>query len=511
MEFVSKRGGVLAAVLAMGVSAVLVWFGYGLEPYWPLLWLAVPPVLFIALRGSALQAGLAVGLPWLIGSFSLWGYLHRLALPPIVFIGIFGTFAAVMAFAGILFRALVRGGAIWSGLLAFPATVVTAEYVRNLTTPHGTAGSLAYSQLDFLPFLQLASITGPWGMTFFLMLFPAALAIAFHLRRTAPKQAFRVLAAALGAVAVVLLFGVLRLATSDAGQQVRVGLIASDEAGNADVAGPGAATGKLFAEYATEARQLAERGARIVVLPEKLGVVLQDAAGGGGNQLLQQVADETGAVIVAGEVYVDGGASYNQARVFRPGKSALRYDKHHLLPPFESPLTPGTTELTFADAVGTYGVEICKDMDFTPLSRDYGRAHIGLMLAPAWDFNMDRFWHGHIAIMRAVEDGFSLVRAAKNGYLTVVDSRGRVLAESRSDALLPFTTLLASVPAGHSGTLYILLGDWFAWLACVGFLACLARALSLGVAGRSTRSVSSDQLLAQQSGLPKDKSIPVHR
>jgi apolipoprotein N-acyltransferase len=487
MEFASKRGAVVAAILAVGLSAVLVWFGNNLEPFWPLLWLAPLPVFVIALRGSALQAGLAAGLPWLIGSFSLWGYLHRLGLPPIVFIGIFGSFAAVMAFAGILFRALVRGGAIWSGLLAFPATVVTTEYVRNLTTPHGTAGSLAYSQLDFLPFLQLASITGPWGMTFLLMLFPAALAIAFHLRSTAPKQAFRVFAAALGAVAVVLLFGVLRLAVSDAGQQVRVGLIASDEAENADVAGPGAETGRLFAQYAAEARQLAGRGARIVVLPEKLGVVLKGAPDGGGNQLMQQVADETGAVIVAGEVYVDGGSHYNQARVFRPGKSALSYDKHHLLPPFENPLTPGTAELTFVDSVGTYGVEICKDMDFTPLSRDYGRAHTGLMLAPAWDFKMDRTWHGHIAIMRAVEDGFSLVRAAKNGYLTVADSRGRLLAESRSDAQLPFTTLLASVPAVHSGTLYVLLGDWFAWLACVVFVACLSRALLLGIRARLAR------------------------
>jgi apolipoprotein N-acyltransferase len=113
---------------------------------------------------------------------------------------------------------------------------------------------------------------------------------------------------------------------------------------------------------------------------------------------------------------------------------------------------------------------------------------------------MDRTWHGHIAIMRAVEDGFSLVRAAKNGYLTVADSRGRVLAESRSDAKLPFTTLLASVPARHSDTLYILLGDWFAWLACVVFLACLARALLLGVSGWSAHSVPSDQSVVQQSG-----------
>jgi apolipoprotein N-acyltransferase len=64
-----------------------------------------------------------------------------------------------------------------------------------------------------------------------------------------------------------------------------------------------------------------------------------------------------------------------------------------------------------------------------------------------------------------VEDGFSIVRTAKDGYLTVSDNRGRVVAETRSDAA-PFATLLASVPSVHSATVYLLLGDWFGWLAC---------------------------------------------
>lgn len=151
--------------------------------------------------------------------------------------------------------------------------------------------------------------------------------------------------------------------------------------------------------------------------------------------------------------------------MYRPGQPLLTYAKHHLLPPFENKFRPGTSRTTWPASTGTWGVAICKDMDFTQLSRHYGQDGAGLMLVPAWDFNIDRAWHGHIAIMRAVEDGFSLVRAAKNGYLTVTDNRGRVLAERRSDAAMPFVTLTASVPGGHSPTLFILLGDWFAWVA----------------------------------------------
>jgi apolipoprotein N-acyltransferase len=69
-----------------------------------------------------------------------------------------------------------------------------------------------------------------------------------------------------------------------------------------------------------------------------------------------------------------------------------------------------------------------------------------------------------MSIMRGVEDGFSIARAAKQGYLTVSDDRGRILAETQSDSA-PFATLVADVPVVHDTTVYLLLGDWFAWLA----------------------------------------------
>ena len=110
--------------------------------------------------------------------------------------------------------------------------------MRNVTSPHGSAGSLAYSQLKFLPFLQLASITGPWGMTFVLLLFPAAIAIALHIRQHSWKRALQVAGAGVGVVAAVLLFGALRLSLPQM-QMVKVGLITSDEKLNDRVTDPG--------------------------------------------------------------------------------------------------------------------------------------------------------------------------------------------------------------------------------------------------------------------------------
>ena len=80
----------------------------------------------------------------------------------------------------------------------------------------------------------------------------------------------------------------------------------------------------------------------------------------------------------------------------------------------------------------------------------------------------------HIAVMRAVEDGFSLARTAKHSTMLVTDDRGRVIAETSSDAA-PFATLLAEVPAGHNETLLQMWGDWFAWVAMVLCAWVLAR------------------------------------
>jgi len=457
-----------AALAAFVLTSVLFWFGNDLDPWWPLLWFAPLPVLLFALRSSWWGAALLAGLSVLAGSLSMWHYFRVLHAPFWVWAAVYSIAALVFVAAVLLFRALLRRGAFWSALLAFPAAWVTYEYARNLLTPHGTAGSFAYSQLDFLPFLQLASITGPWGMSFLLFLFPAALAVGVHLHPTAPKQAWRVVGAGLGVLVLVLIFGAVRLALpAPPGQEVTVGLLSSDEAANGGVV-EGVEAERLFRDYAREAEKLAARGAQVIVLPEKLAAIV-DPDTKSSDAIFQSLADKIKATIVVGVVYVALPTKYNEARVYAPGAPMLRYDKHHMLPPFESNLQPGTTLTLMPGRSQTWGVAICKDMDFTQLSREYGEAGAGLMLAPAWDFNVDRGWHGHIAVMRGVESGFSVVRAARNGYLTVSDNRGKILAETRSDSA-PFAALMAQAPAIHDRTLYVLFGDWFAWLS-IGILA----------------------------------------
>jgi apolipoprotein N-acyltransferase len=148
-----------------------------------------------------------------------------------------------------------------------------------------------------------------------------------------------------------------------------------------------------------------------------------------------------------GMAHISPAAKHNEACIYTPHSAVRSYDKEHLLPPFEtSRFIPGTVRTFFpapGEAAGQeWGVAICKDLDFTNPALSYGRTRVGLLLAPAWDFRVDR--------------------SARGGLLTVADNRGRILAEVPSNAA-PFATLLASVAAGHSQTLFLLLGDWFGW------------------------------------------------
>lgn len=479
MAFGNKYERIGFALLAVVAAALSIWFGSGLFPMWPLLWFAPLPVLLFAARSSWWAAALTAFLAWAIGSLNLWHYFtEALHVPLLGRIVIVAAPALVFALAVLLYRALLRRGACWSALLAFPAAWVSFEYIFNLTSPHGTALSLSYSQLKFLPMLQLASITGPWGISFLLLTFSSAFAIGIHLRATAPKQAMRIVSATLGVIALVLVFGAVRLAVPPpAGQDVRVGLIASDMPINQGVAAPGGDAEKRFHDYAAEIAKLAARGAKVIVIPENLGAIV-DPNTVATDAIFQSLADKAGITIVVGVNHKTAQGSYNESRVYAPGASVLSYAKHHLLPPFESRFTPGTTITTMHEPKGTWGVAICKDMDFTQLSRQYGQAGAGLMLVPAWDFVLDWIEHGHMAIMRGVESGFGIARAARGGSLMVTDNRGHILGETKSDSA-PFATLLVDVPAIHDNTLYQLLGDWFAWLMLAALAFTLVQLVGL--------------------------------
>ncbi len=464
------------ASIATLLSAAGFYFATGLYPVWVLMWLAALPLLLIAPKLSWQMAFLTALLARALGGLSQWGYHQMLHLPLwLCLIALLGP-ALVFAQGIVWFRSFFQRGQLWRATLALPCLFIAYEYLHGF--PFGTFEDTAYSQMNNLPVLQLGSLTGLWGIGFAVLLFAPALAVLLLSSGSKRRSIAIAFAAFYGCV---FAYGTWHLhATPPAADSVRVGLAASDLPENLYQLGPGEEQRKmqLLRDYADQVRLLAAQGAKVVVLPE-MTIFVSDSLSPQVDQLFEETARAAKAQVLLGVLHGTSAGTFNEARLYSDaGDLQTVYRKHHLVPGFEGNTAPGTDISVLPRSSGKIGVAICRDMDYPELSRRYGKENVGLLLVPAWDFDVDRWSHGRMALMRAVEDGFSIVRSVKLGILTVSDDRGRVLAERATTPSVSFTTLLATVPLRHNATLYQKWGDWFAWIN-------LATLLALAFVGRT--------------------------
>jgi apolipoprotein N-acyltransferase len=483
MSMDSKPKPILLAIAAFILSAVAWFFGTGLHPHWLLTWLAPLPVLLAAPRLPRWSAYAAAFAAFAIGGLNCWTYYHSVAVP--LWLALVAVIGPALIFAGIvlLHRRFLLHGQLLRAAFALPILWTAFEYLVEFRSVNSTWGNLGYTQMDLLPLIQIASITGIWAISFCVFLFAGTVS-ALTTPNGGNKGRVAVVVAAF--YVVIFGFGAWRLHATPSAPTVKAGLISDDFA---DPLFPqGQKTLALAQAYAAQIPAMAAQGAQVIVLPEKIGRIKNGDGGAYLDQadaLFEQTARQNHVTLF---VSFEHQPNLHQARLYAPdGTLEALYEKHHMLPAFEGYLLPGTTRVIVQRPSGKWGTEICKDMDFPRLSRQYGNDGAGLMLVPAWDFVADGWLHSRMAILRGVESGFSIVRSAKQGILSVSDSRGRVLAQQSSaappgSATAPFSILVASVPVWHQATFYAKTGNWFAWLDLI-----LAAVLLAPVKMRSSR------------------------
>jgi apolipoprotein N-acyltransferase len=463
------------------VSAAFAYLGTGLHPIWWALWLAPIPVLAIAPRLHGRVAFLFGAIIWLIGEMNQWNYVrHAIELPPPITVLYFLVPAVVFGLGVLLVRNFIRRGSLFLASLAFPVYWVAYEYLTSIASPHSTWGNLAYTQMNCLPVIQIASVTGLWGISFVVFLFAGT--VATLLSGAGQSWQRRALAVAVGfVVCAVFVFGKWRLQSNPSSQSVAVTLVAKDVPMSVYL-GSEEQAAELLGEYANEVGRITPAGTQVVVLPEKIARASESVLGEV-DPLFSSAAAAKRAAIVVGLVRKTPSGAFNSSRFYAPdGRFDANYDKHHLIPGVE-PEKPGDERVTLDQPSGRWGLQICKDMDFPKLSREYAADGANLLLVPAWDFNLDRWLHARMAVMRAVENGFALARCARNGLLTLSDNRGRIVAETAtvSDR---FVSITGKVNIAREKTLCGRAGDWFAWLCVAVFVSLLAFQLVATVTSR---------------------------
>ena len=145
-----------------------------------------------------------------------------------MWVGIYSTVALAFTSVGVALPRAAAARRFVERTAGLPGNMGSCRIPGNLNLVDTARRAVFLFAAEFPAVPATRLVTGPWGMSFLLLLFPAALAIGLHLRRAAPKQALRIVGAGLGVVVLVLIFGAVRLVSAVSGQRVRVGLIASD-------------------------------------------------------------------------------------------------------------------------------------------------------------------------------------------------------------------------------------------------------------------------------------------
>ncbi len=461
---------------------------------------------------QAFYAGMITGMThyltliyWLIPTLTIYGKIHfLLALACLVLLSVYlalyiGLFAFLIKKLPVPpWLAPVWGGIIWVGL----------EFLRTHALTGFPWGVLGYTQASNLLLLQTADLSGVLGISFILLVSNGMLTRTWVFFRMGGKEknlwknhpgipltyGIILISAALG-------YGHFRLKTVDqwiaAAQKPIVsviqGSIEQDKKWD-----------KAFKDFTVEqyrSLSLSAAPADLIIWPETALPFYygRDAVY---SSRVDALVREIKSHFLIGSPAADIGDTiiryYNRAYMLDPmAMVTSTYDKTHLVPfgeyvPLQDLLwfiekltaeagnfskgKTGAVPLAFDDH--KTGVLICFEILFPDIARTFvsnGADILTTMTNDAWFGRTSApAQHFAIAVLRAVENRRSVVRAANTGISGFIDPAGRVLAQT---ALFETAALSQPVPALTRTTFYTARGD------LIGMAALVAITLSFMVKG----------------------------
>ncbi len=491
----------LVLPVASGMLLTLSFPRYDFES---LAWIALVPLL-LAIRGASWKA--AFGQGWLTGLVFFAGTLswvinamYEYGRVPLII-----SFLVMLLLAGYcalfvgLFTAILSRIKDWRGLTPVwiaPLLWVVLELVRAHLFSGFPWALLGYSQFHNLSLIQIADVTGVYGVSYLLVLVNALVARiveAIISRTTAHDPDYPIslpwITAPLAAAVIVLVvaYGHWRLSPqTDAGMDhtVRIGLVQPNinEAHKWDVL------------YRRETMDRHERltaqvvqGADLVIWPEASTPFLFDVETAYRDEVLTFVRDH-GVPLLFGSPALanrtdDQPRLTNSAYLVSGDGTVLdRYDKVHLVPfgeyvPLKMVLffldklvvgigdfVPGPGPRVMSGPGGQFGLVICFEVIFPDLVRqfvDQGADYMVTITNDAWFGDSSApYQHFAMVVFRAIENRIAFARAANTGISGFIDAEGHIL---RTTEIFVEGALSGEIRTGGPRAFYTANGDLFAY------------------------------------------------
>lgn len=511
MRLSVDRNRIILVILGALVSGFLLVLSFPKFDHAWLVWISLVPFL-LSLANSG--PGLGFILSFLCGFIFFPGVFSWILEIPgyrLFHHAVLGTYLSLyFAFFGLAFSLVATRWSKGAALLGAPFFWVALEYTRaNLGFMALPWAFLGHSQHQYLPIVQVSSLTGAYGVSFLIVLMNAAitgLAIKLSEKRKSVdffekstlsgRGTTGLVSAAVGLTAISLWYGNISLSKPLEGKSIKISVLQGNieqskkwDRKYADF---------IIQKYLDLSRKAADEEPLLIAWPEAStpGFILRNMSQ---LNMLNQLIKETKTFYLIGSAEypkLDGRGRRSQgigntAIFFSPDAKVLnQYVKIWLVPfreyipyvdtvPWPAFVVPQGarfyekqgSEFTLFDLEGSrFGVVICWEGLFPGLFRQFVKkgASFIVNITNEAAFGDQAFPYQFLAIsiFRAVENRVFLVRAANTGISCFIDPYGRITARLEKDGRDIFIDghLSSQVLVSQGKTFYTQYGDLFAYI-----------------------------------------------
>lgn len=498
------------------ISGILLILCYPTIDLFLVAWIAlVPFLLSLYDKGpkEAFKSGMVLGLLyffgtlyWIYHSINHYGGLSLLSSVVVVILlcSYLSLYIGIFAF---LFSVAIKKTKLPASLIA-PVFWVVLEFLRSYMFTGFPWSSIGYSQYKFLTVIQIADITGIYGVSFLVVAFNGALADIFLIKRRTKDMPLFPLSQTIAGFVLLFVFtlsavvyGQIRLREERPGKQIKVSVIQ----GNIEQ------DRKWEPSYQDEVlgiykdlsiKEAASSSPSLIVWPET-AVPFMFRADRGYTRELIDFQSRLRAYLLFGSVMIKGRTneryvlSNSSVLLDDNGTVSYIYDKIHLVPfgeyvPLQKLLffinklvvgigdyASGDSHLRATTPYGEFATLICYEIIFPGLVRKFysnGGDFIVNITNDAWfGKTTGPYQHFSMAVLRAVENRKPVIRAANTGISGFIDSSGRILSKTE---LFQRTALTAEVKTDIRKSFYSRYGDLFSYLCIIFSLILLVNIFS---------------------------------
>jgi apolipoprotein N-acyltransferase len=410
-----------------------------------------------------------------------------------------------------LSRVLGKFGAI--GFWSAPFLWVGFEYFNSLGDLGFPWVVVGNSQSSFLPLIQYASVTGVYGVSFWVVVVNL---VALALLRDVQRRKFLLLGFAALFIAP-LLQGYLALSEEHTGKTVAVAAVQPDMP---PVAKEYRGFKYNFGKLKPMTELAAEQGAQLIVWPETAVGYLKSETYKRDREQVQHLVDTLNVHLYTGAYRLVSGDPvkvYNSSFLFAPGKGITDYyDKTRLVPfgeraPFPELLPllrkiqfsgagfvagnwdSGDVQTVFEGPGVRFSAVICFDSVFPGFVSEFVAKGAELLVVITNDGWFGRssgpYQHAEASVFRAIENRRSVVRCANTGVSTLVDPYGR---QSETTGIFHPAVITGEVAVRSDLTFYTRYGDLFSQICLVIGLVLVLMTIRRGSGGAQAENTQEE-------------------